>query len=252
MRWWDILDIEKDADLRTIKRAYAAKLKTIRQDENPAEFMALREAYENAQNYVKYNAEKIEDIIVEDNIDIEQETTGNMPPTNPTIMNDVEKLMKSPWGGNSVEPWQAIFDDERLDALDDFSDFEHNLLGYLLDIHGFSNAEDTQNNAKPKLSLPVADMIFTHFRWHKFRENSQNLDWLATQLNLLSKGKPQENWFSKAEVDKRRYENVLKDHTSANDYDWPDLIIPFIVGIAIIAFVAIAMVYLKSDPLIMY
>ena len=42
------LGVEPYSDLRTIKRAYARLLKDVHPEERPAEFMALREAYERA------------------------------------------------------------------------------------------------------------------------------------------------------------------------------------------------------------
>ncbi|WFC43491.1 hypothetical protein [Pseudoxanthomonas sp. SE1] len=43
-----LLDIDEDADERTIKRAYARLLKTTRPDEDPAGFQRLHEAYQEA------------------------------------------------------------------------------------------------------------------------------------------------------------------------------------------------------------
>lgn len=43
---WAVLAIAPTQDVRQIKRAYAARLKVIRPDEDAAGFQALREAYE--------------------------------------------------------------------------------------------------------------------------------------------------------------------------------------------------------------
>ena len=48
MSCWATLGVEPYSDLRTIKRAYARLLKDMHPEERPAEFMALREAYERA------------------------------------------------------------------------------------------------------------------------------------------------------------------------------------------------------------
>ncbi|MBN3756480.1 hypothetical protein G3N95_26325 [Paraburkholderia sp. Tr-20389] len=45
---WSTLDIESGSDERAVRRAYARALKASRADENPAEFQALRSAYEHA------------------------------------------------------------------------------------------------------------------------------------------------------------------------------------------------------------
>ncbi|MGD7412799.1 molecular chaperone DnaJ, partial [Ralstonia pseudosolanacearum] len=43
---WAVLDIAPTQDARQIRRAYAARLKAVRPDEDAAGFQALREAYE--------------------------------------------------------------------------------------------------------------------------------------------------------------------------------------------------------------
>lgn len=51
---WDLLGMEPTQDVRAIKRAYSAKLKTTRPDDDAAAYQALREAYDWAQHYAKY------------------------------------------------------------------------------------------------------------------------------------------------------------------------------------------------------
>lgn len=50
---WQVLGIEPTDDLRTIRRAYAALLKTIDMDSEPQRFIALREAYEAARSGIR-------------------------------------------------------------------------------------------------------------------------------------------------------------------------------------------------------
>ncbi|MEO1046356.1 MAG: J domain-containing protein [Pseudomonadota bacterium] len=51
---WEILGVARDADRATIRKAYAEKLKTIDADADPKGFMALRDAYEAAIDYLRY------------------------------------------------------------------------------------------------------------------------------------------------------------------------------------------------------
>jgi len=173
--WWEILGVDRDADLRTIKSAYAGQLKTIRQDEDPKGFMALRAAYDAARTAVAqreigseeqfdpqdWNTIKITDLHSLDGEpqnsietwDAEQSPQPHIPGPAELLMDEVDKLMKSPWGAGSIASWQNILDDERLDDIDVYGDFEHALLNYFLNIHGFFNDDE---NISPKINLDVA------------------------------------------------------------------------------------------------
>lgn len=54
MDFWTTLEIEPTVDIKTIKRAYAKKLKSKPPEDNPEFFQILREAYENALKNAKY------------------------------------------------------------------------------------------------------------------------------------------------------------------------------------------------------
>ncbi len=57
MDCWSVLDLDHDADERSIKRQYARLLKTTRPDDDPAAFQALRDAYEQALDWARNRAE---------------------------------------------------------------------------------------------------------------------------------------------------------------------------------------------------
>lgn len=54
MNVWTILGIRASTDEREIKRAYAARLKTTRPEDDPQAFQALRDAYEAALQLARY------------------------------------------------------------------------------------------------------------------------------------------------------------------------------------------------------
>lgn len=58
---WDRLGLEPTTDLAAIKKAYALKLKVTRPDDDPAAYQALREAYDNAQVWVRLHNEQLGD-----------------------------------------------------------------------------------------------------------------------------------------------------------------------------------------------
>ena len=58
---WAVLGIAPTADLLAIKRAYAARLKRTRPDDDAQAYQALREAYEQAQQWARWKAEDGDD-----------------------------------------------------------------------------------------------------------------------------------------------------------------------------------------------
>ena len=76
MDCWDILGLAPDADVRAIKRAYAAKLKQSRPEDDPEAFSELRSAYEQALEK-KQLAQANVDFVVED--DAEQTHGQTLP-----------------------------------------------------------------------------------------------------------------------------------------------------------------------------
>ncbi|MEW9095435.1 MAG: hypothetical protein AB2417_10180 [Clostridiaceae bacterium] len=55
MKWWEILGISYDSDLKAIKKAYAKLLKIYNPEEDPEGYQRLREAYDKAIKDVKNN-----------------------------------------------------------------------------------------------------------------------------------------------------------------------------------------------------
>ena len=58
MTCWAVLQLDEDADERSIKRSYARLLKVHRPDEDPEGFQRLREAYEHALSVARWRAER--------------------------------------------------------------------------------------------------------------------------------------------------------------------------------------------------
>lgn len=112
---WTALGIAQTRDQTAIRRAYAAKLKTIDVDADPAAFMALRDALAAARAYARRAAARREPVLVE------AETAADAPPepeaaeapldppaAKPGWVENVEAIQQLVYGST---PRGAIFDE---------------------------------------------------------------------------------------------------------------------------------------------
>jgi hypothetical protein len=131
---WATLGIERTNDQRAIRSAYAAKLKTIDVDGNPAAFVALREAFEWAQQdarYADYQDWDEDDLGGEldssdlDTGDLDDSNATAPPPVDlvkaPTEPNEEITAEDAPPGPDSVaeNPWAEPDGHEIYDAMSD-------------------------------------------------------------------------------------------------------------------------------------
>lgn len=219
---WDILGLDGPTDdLRHIKKAYAKKLKTTRPDDDPAAFMALREALDAAQGHAYYQQHIqsshppsdeceppdmtpnelpsfTEDEIFEKTIDAPSrpkeslrpdENNDVLPPEDKVdeVMESLHKLMQDPFGRTDTNRWTSLLQDERLEAIDDANDFEDAFLYYLLDNFGYfdGNAAKNNKNRSPRpISSTVATHIFNEMGW---RDSHSRPLYMQDQLSWLKR-----------------------------------------------------------------
>ena len=133
MKCWSILELSQTDDKKSVKRAYAKKLKLIDSQANPEAFQQLREAYEQAVYYVESQAEiqfdgaqadyevetdisftpsEIQEQIEEDSN--QQNDIFDPYPAAKGIMNQVECLYENLDYRNKLEAWRIIFEDQSL------------------------------------------------------------------------------------------------------------------------------------------
>jgi hypothetical protein len=170
---WKTLGLDgPSADVKTIKRAYAAKLKVTRPEDDAEGFMALREAFSMARNYARYHAEETEvsppspaQIKLESapeapltNDDSPNETLRSWPqeiesqiaPPNPQAIDEAEKppqideelprlltkvdaLLDSPIERNKDSVWGGVFTDLNELSIDDYTEFGDRFLYMLIE-----------------------------------------------------------------------------------------------------------------------
>ncbi len=125
MNYWTILGIEETTDTRAIKRAYAAKLKKTRPDEDPEGFKALHAAYKWAVDFSKNNIEYVETVQTE-----EPETTTPEPAEIPQHHADEdiveENSEEDEYFAYLQEQWQILTDqvDKITESIDSINNIE--------------------------------------------------------------------------------------------------------------------------------
>ncbi len=88
MSYWEILGVAKTCDLKAIKRAYAAKLKVTKPDEDPEGFKCLHAAYKQACKYARSN------------VSVEEEAVA--PPVEVSTHNETQ--LSEEWTASDEEP----------------------------------------------------------------------------------------------------------------------------------------------------
>lgn len=227
LNWWGILGIERSADKRTIKRAYAKKLKTIRQDEDPEAFMRLREAYETAlakaktkhRRFLRLNPETIRLYPEGHSQDIAEPAAPEIFVPRETLFQEALVVLHQTHPTNAAtlkhrkQQWSAIIDDPRIEAIDDFTWFQEQLIVHLLDhtkFHTNRHIRDSLQQLKkyvtPILRPPLSNFVFTQMGWdaqNVVQKERAELHWLAFQFGVLVEDTPETYWYyDKVELDK--------------------------------------------------
>jgi len=181
--WWEILGVEQDADLRTVKRAYAGKLKAIRQDENPAEFMELREAYDFAKVIIRHEKVPSQSATASQSENEDLQYRGDddigisydyepQPNIIQKLLEQAETILDEKTRRGDLEEWQRLFDGLDVFDVDDYTQFENALLYLLGQRSQRIVAEETRRSRRgytirPKImSRETSQYIFDYFSWN--------------------------------------------------------------------------------------
>jgi hypothetical protein len=189
---WDSLGLDGPTDdLRAIKKAYAKKLKTVRPDDDPEGFMALREALDMARNHVQFSQfssyqevvqtshehdhleamnvpksgkdhvpefdrKTLHEALVAATPDSDQNTTADELLEDAASLDPIEKvsnLLRQPFARSDISRWAEIFDDPYLDGIDEANDFEVRFLSLLLEKFGYFDEDISKHNLNRKTPL---------------------------------------------------------------------------------------------------
>ncbi|MEE9347013.1 MAG: hypothetical protein V3U82_02380 [Robiginitomaculum sp.] len=223
---WDTLGLDGPTeDIKTIKRAYARRLKLTRPDEDPEGFMQLRDAFTWAKNHASYHAQEamerpasveISDRAAEKTQE-PQEPQGQWPQeiesviapagegkaeislqadTELTILlSKVEALLDSPIERNKDAVWGVIFKHINALPIDDYAEFCHHFQYMLINRIEEQRHKEFKAGKTPRketrtftIEPKLARKIFATLGWlHPMHNPSEqhNIDQLAKYFEII-------------------------------------------------------------------
>lgn len=206
--YWEVLGLDAPpTDLKSAKRAYAAKLKVTRPDDDPEGFMLLRDALEIAKQNIYYDLHNAElekqeqaahsqasqddfsEFLHEEERPDEANTEISLAtaelkvaptqpdeppePEYPRFFPEIQDILNDPIRRNDKDAWEQLIEQARETSIDEYIDFDILLRRYLLDILGYydRDAKKHNRNRRPSLiSSFIATYIFKSMEWHKISE----------------------------------------------------------------------------------
>lgn len=221
--WWEILGLDAPiSDLKAVKRAYAAKLKVTRPDDNPQGFMELRNAFEIAKQHVQFaaidaeqtplqeednNAFLHEDMrtetivpdtkfesagtaISEDNSELD--SLPSTEPEYPPFYKEINAILDDASKRNNRQSWEQILASAKQYSIDEFIDFDTTLRHSLLARLGYYDDHvriQNRNRERPFIMPFVATYLFKNMEWYKVDDRDyyvrQELEWLRRDMDVM-------------------------------------------------------------------
>jgi len=243
--YWQVLGLdEPPADIKSVKRAYAARLKVTRPDDDPHGFMKLRDALEEAKyrldNKVSISsivtpisaAElEVRNVIQDPELEI-QEIEHEIQEPNvvliPQYQNEINRLINHPKDRNDKEVWTNFIQSiSRESSLDEYAAFNTELRQALLERLGYNDGDETKRNFAtdiPFIESPVAAEIFRLMDWTEPQNHGyfigQELEWLLQDFRLIKLNRvshsPRSKEFQELMRDRsRRQEEIYRDSNYA-------------------------------------
>jgi hypothetical protein len=123
---WEILGIDATANVRDIKRAFAAKLRVTSPEADPAGYMALRDAFEAAKRQAEYAADEACDQIMPVGVEATRpEPAATLPPPSPQrqAFDELQALLDAQEYEAFLSKVAQIRDSELFATLDDQTTF---------------------------------------------------------------------------------------------------------------------------------
>lgn len=249
-----------------VKKAYAAKLKQVRPDEDREGFMALRRAFEFARDQASYQevarsarteakrrkvahetGDKVESLAAKQparSAELPADADGSEPSANeaahspaphvPAIapaevaMADIEALIAEPWRWQDPAAWQEILNRDDLQSLDDFQDLAYRLKDFVLTQSGYGHKE--QPEPQNWMTNDVLELLDGRFGWTRSGARNQ---WEQMEAHWLARLFDQFSWYHSRVADSPGFSNAWAP-ASGESYGRPHWLLHPVVPIGVI------------------
>jgi len=192
---WEILGFtEATYNIGDIKKAYAARLKANRPEDDPAFFIELRDAYEKALNYASTHSDFLtpnNEVVSPSGLSISSSDNFEKKERNEVdllawVKPEIQELLSDSTLRNSYEKWHGLIQDPRLETINDSMFFSSSLREVLLERLGFYEINDMHDVTKSDLfTEDVSDLLYEYVVLdndiHNFEQEEEN-EWLGLVL----------------------------------------------------------------------
>lgn len=200
---WEVLGLEGPTDdLKAIKKAYAAKLKTTRPEDDPEGFMLLRWAFDSVtrrdpEPYFETPAPNIpRPKSVEPDIKESEEfgdfgtesAAQRLPVYFEQIRSGIEAILSNPVKRSNLRAWEQYFNQDYFDKMDHQLALPPIMLECLMDFMGVfegASLKTSRKQARKEIGRDAGAYIFEQMGWsdiiERSYEDNTNFDirWLA-------------------------------------------------------------------------
>ena len=196
MNIWETLGIDETSDKKQIKRAYAAKLKRTKPDQDPAGFEKLRHAYETANYQADFSKQHLDDETLEidstefkdlavssddeqaqvldefeyDELEDWDDEPYELDPKVQALLDRVSNLLKDTNKRKEASYWQAILEDDLMMDLSFRQEISSEIFALLLEQQKKEFAASTYFQL---FSPPILSMLNLEFEWN----DNRHLQW---------------------------------------------------------------------------
>ncbi len=194
---WAVLGLEGPTDdLKIIKKAYAAKLKTTRPEDDPEGFMVLRRAFDSVTRkdtpvYAEpvYGTPQTTDVAT-DTADkmsdfdepVSQDLRSHLPEYYHEIRQGIYRILENPERRSNIRIWEQYFKDEFFENMDHDLALPHIMLECLMDFTGVFDGltlKESRKKARTEIGKDAGVFIFEQMGWSDLIERSydDNSNW---------------------------------------------------------------------------